>query len=1655
MNKTSTLSYPFLLSLCLLFFARAIISEQLYAQCSTQTPVYEVNLTGQPGGVWTSPIVNRRGSCCDSPSNQNCVQFNVTLDRLSAGLQFSIISGPVPSGSMSYQLGCGTRVPVGDSICVTGPGPHQLTICMPGNAENTFRIRSIAAFVPVSDVTVVGGCSATLTAPVAFVPSSIRWNDITGGGQYNKYLSCLTGCATTIVTPDADAPAFVDYSICGNSTSSGCANRAFCDTVRVYFKPPVQVTINPKPAIICPGSSGVDLSGTAIGGDGGYRYSWTNAAGTVLATTQNYRATAIGKYYLAVRSGEGTGCRTFRDSVTVVQNLAVNAGSDQVICSQNTAQLNATVTGATGGIWSGGTGTFAPSNTALNAIYTPSAAEVAAGRARLILTSTGNGSCAAVTDDITITIRTIQVAITAPAVVCNGGTTSISTTVTGGATPYRYLWSTGETTSAVHNKPAGVYSVRVTDNLGCIITSSVTIGAANGPTDLTLLTEDAKCTGAGKITVTAVTGGTEPYTYSRNGTTFQASAVFDGLAAGDYTITVMDANGCRTAKTTRVAMQEGPNPITASTQPASCANNDGFIEVAPVTGGRTPYLYSLDGVNYQVSRTFNAVASGAYTVRVRDINGCVVSTAVTVAKLEPTAVAFSAKQTTCGADDGEINVTSVTGGVEPYTYSINGVTFQSTGNFSGLFSGEYTLIVKDANGCSFSVLAEVGDLAGPVGFTAVRSATTCGQANGQISISAVEGGTAPYTYSLDGITFQESATFANLVSGDHLVTVKDSRGCRYLSKETLENIPGPTFLTTTLTSSTCGGANGILAVATVVGGTGPYRYSLSGTTFQDSATFTGLRAGEYAVTVQDANGCSYTRSAILEDIAGPSGFTIAVRPSTCGVANGQLSVSTVDGGIAPYQYSKDGTNFQESATFTGLIAGAYTITVKDANGCTWSNTEQLTDIAGPSGLTAEVKASTCGDANGEVSISAVQGGTAPYSYSITGSVFQNHAVFAGLNAGTYTITVKDANNCITTRSVVVNNQAGATAAATTVTPSACTSHIGTISITGVSGGRAPYQYSLNGTTYQESTSFTGLAPVSYTLFVKDANACVSPFTVIVGTNGPTSAVTSVKNAACGQNDGEVTVSRVNGGSSPYTYSIDGTTFQSLATFRNLAAGVYTITIKDAQACLLTVAALVNNPGGPAGFTLTATDESCDRRNGEVRVSAITGGTSPYTYSINGTDFINTTTFTGLAAGTHYVTVKDASGCLLSKPVSVQNRPAPHDIRFSRFPAMCGNSNGKVFIHAVSGGTGPYSYSVDGITFTQSDTLPGIAAGSYQLTVRDANGCTYAEPLIIEGIEGPQGIRLETFIASCSQNDGRLSIIEVQGGVSPYLYSLDGDQYQVYPEFTNLSHGSYLLYVKDANGCVLTQDIAIQKAGTVVGSVRGITCFGAHDGSISLLTVGATDYTEYSINGGRSYQKEPVFVNLDGGFYNIWVRHSQGCFITIDSVRVNEPEQIKATVTQLTKAIGRESNGSAMVSGVSGGIKPYTYKINSGTFSADTVFASLATGTHVLTVRDERGCEEVFSFTIDGLVDIDIPNAFTPNGDGINDRWVLKNLAYYFPECKVTVFNRWGSPVYETVGYKQDWDGTHNGRKLPDGTYYFIILLNDAEAPVKGSVTLIR
>lgn len=323
--------------------------------------------------------------------------------------------------------------------------------------------------------------------------------------------------------------------------------------------------------------------------------------------------------------------------------------------------------------------------------------------------------------------------------------------------------------------------------------------------------------------------------------------------------------------------------------------------------------------------------------------------------------------------------------------------------------------------------------------------------------------------------------------------------------------------------------------------------------------------------------------------------------------------------------------------------------------------------------------------------------------------------------------------------------------------------------------------------------------------------------------------------------------------------------------------------------------------------------------------------------------------------------------------------------------------------------------------------------------------------------GPTGVELEIFDAVCGRSNGYFRVIGVTGGTAPYMYARNGTPFQAFNTFGSLVAGEYTITVRDANGCTYTEAVTIEDfpgPSDFTATATQATC-GNSNGQVTIsgVTGGATPY-RYSKDGGTTIQNSNVLTGFAAGTHSVMVIDRQGCTL-VKEVTVEEPAPIQVTVTPGAKAIGQDKSGTATVTAISGGTAPYAYQLNGGEFTAEPALNNLGAGTHTLVVKDSLGCTTEVTFIIEGVEGIDFPNGFTPNGDGINDHLAIKNLSTLFPNCSVKVYNRWGSLVFESRGYKNPWDGTHKGKMLPDGTYYSIIEFGAGTPAIKKSLTIMR
>jgi len=684
-------------ALVIFLFIQSTFSFSQY--CDSITPSFTVDLSASPNLSWVSPLIVRDGNCCGTTNPDKCLEFIITLNAAAIAINFNIASGAIPPGALFYQIDCGPAIPVGSPICLTGPGPHHLTFCKPGNNSNTFSITSYSEPVIGPDITLNSGCTGFIHADYYNEPS-MSWTSIFPGpvGAYNSTLDCTAGCDTVNVTAPANPPAYVDYLVCG-SDIGGCIIDPVCDTIRVTFISPVTVSVSPSAQHLCFGAPNTTVTATASGGSGPYNYSWDNGALT--------SSIVVGAGTYIVEVTDTSGCIVASDTAVITQDalpILANAGPDQSFCNQSIPVINlaGSIQTANGGIWSGGAGIFTPNDTTLNATYTPTPTEVSNGSVNLTLTTTGNNGCPEGVDAVQMNffnfaeildLSTINVS-------CNGfadGEAHIQTS--GTYSPCQFSWDGGALTSDTFflNIAAGIHTVQVYNTLGCDTILNFTITQPT-PLNGSVNELDNLCSGEFNGEADAsVNGGTAPYSFSWNTIPVQNDHLATGLAASGYTCTITDFNGCILNLNANITE---PAPLTldlSGVAPNCFGASNGAIS-SDITGGVGPYIY--DWSNGPTSSNIYNLASGWYILEVTDINNCQIVDSMFLDQPTQVTGTITPNSIICPNTSIDLNV-SASGGTGNYTYlwDPNNQTNDTITEFP-ISNSVYSCEITDNNGCS-------------------------------------------------------------------------------------------------------------------------------------------------------------------------------------------------------------------------------------------------------------------------------------------------------------------------------------------------------------------------------------------------------------------------------------------------------------------------------------------------------------------------------------------------------------------------------------------------------------------------------------------------------------------------------------------------------------------------------------------------------------------------------------------------------------------------------------------------------------------------------------------------------------------------------------------------------------------------------------------
>jgi SprB repeat len=1105
--------------------------------------------------------------------------------------------------------------------------------------------------------------------------------------------------------------------------------------------------------------------------------------------------------------------------------------------------------------------------------------------------------------------------------------------------------------------PNITYTIVATINLSCSGSQASTTFVIPGPAIATSIINTTCGNSTGIITASgSVT--TAPYAYSIDGTNFQASGIFNGLAAGVYTVTVQDANGCKSTATVTILNTNGP-VLTYTSTNANCGNNNGTI-TANATGGTAPYTYSINGTTYQSSNFFTGLVGGTYTLTVKDANGCTNAVVVTITSSPAPQLTAIPATATCGSNNGNITAFG-SSGTAPLQYSINGNIYQAGNVFTNLTPGVYAVTVKDANGCMATVSVTIPNSAAPT-VSAISTAAACNNVNGTITASG-NGGIAPLQYSINGITFQAGNIFTGLAAGAYTVTVKDATGCTNVVNVTIANANAP-VLTAVSTASACTVNNGSVT-ATASAGTPAYQYSINGITYQASNIFNGLAPGNYIVYVRDGGGCIATFAINVPATAGPA-ITATVTATACGANTGTITANG-SGGTAPLQYSIDGITYQAGNVFNGLATGIYTVYVKDATGCIKTTVVTITNTSGLT-LNGSSISSACSGNTGTITATAT-GGIAPLQYSIDGTTYQPVNIFTGVPPGVYTLYVRDANNCIVTKQVTVTASSGPSLTVTTLFQATCGGNNGVVKANGA-GGTPPLTYSLDGGAFQPAQFFISLNVGVHTITVRDANNCtaIQTFTITnVGAGTPPTDVTFVVRNALPCTGGNGRIKNLkgepSGGGLKYIFSLDGGPFTTANQFTNVPPGVHTVTAQNESFCNITKLVTIGS-GTPATATATSTASACGANTGTITITGV-GANTPYHASIdNGATWVtffppgaNSFTFNGLAPGTYNIQIADDADYTVGDPglcISIISVVVPSTggplVTATQVNPACTAASGSITATGAAG-VPPYNYSINGGAYTANNVFNNLTPGVYAISVQDGTGCTNGITVTLTGQAVPT-VTATLLPASCNLNNGTITATG-SGGVAPLEYSLNGTVFQASNIFTNLSPGTYTLYVKDVNNCYSSTNIIINNIvlPKVTAFTIAATCNNTDGSIIATGTFGTAPYL-FSIDG-IVYQSSGTFQNLAAGFYTVYIKDDRGCITTtgINVANITAPfiNNIATTAASCSNAAG------TITVTATGGVAPLQFSIDGISFQAANIFTALLPGTYTVTVKDVNGC----------------------------------------------------------------------------------------------------
>lgn len=1310
------------------------------------------------------------------------------------------------------------------------------------------------------------------------------------------------------LTPTAGMGEDYDFALYGpNADCSGLGD-------------PIRCSFAGSGCFFCPETGlgmGTDDFSEGAGGDGFVAEVVTQPGESYILLVDNWLSSSQG-FFL-----DWTGTAVLSCECTASATIT----GDLEVCPGETTELTATGTDLVDFQWeaTGGGSITGPANTATITAGTPGTYTV---------TVTDNDDCTGTASVVVTEAPGPVIDSSVQPATCGQSNGSIDLMISGGASPYSFEWSNGETTEDITDLATGDFTVTVTSADGCTSTATFQVPEDNPPLNITGIIEDnTSClTGNGSILTTVFPGGSYTYEWS-NGV---ATADLFDLGAGTYVVTVTSTGTCTGTASFTILNDPDEPEVTGDEVSSVCDLANGEIDVT-VTGGVPPYVFEWSGG--ETTEDLLNISAGSYALTVTGDNGCTDVINIVVGNDNPPidVSAVIDPNTSCNDQNGAITITldpptSPSG--ESYTFSwSNGSTNQ---DLMDLAAGTYTLTVSGGGSCTEEVSFTVPDEPDIPELEATITPENCGQANGAIQTN-INGGVLPFSYLWsDG---SSGPDINNLPAGNYTITVTGDNGCT--AEETFTVPDEPITFTVNATidpNTTCtGSGNGSISVTVVPGGS----YTFTWSNGETGTLITDLDPGNYSLTVSAGGTCEEVLSFTVPDEPDLPVIDADIVPAMCGEPVGSVTIIPT-GGASPFTYLW--SNGETTQTIQDLLPGSYTVTVTGANACETIETITVPNEVVDFVIIQDITPNTsCLAGNGSIGLTITPGSGITFEWS-NGEATED---ISGLSAGVYTLTVSAGGTCEEVFDFNVPDDITVPVINLTTTAATCGRENGSIDLT-MNAGEAPFDFSWS------NGEFTGdlqdVFPGIYTVTVMDNLGCTATATAQVNNNTIPLDISgfAVPNSSCDAPNGEINISVEPAGEDYDFLWSNGETFEDLT---DLEPGTYTVTATLGDICDEIATFTVGDETSAPEVTADVTAAVCGEDNGAIDLT-VTGSEPPYTFLwSNGETFED---ITDLFPGSYFVTVTGSNDCSTVIPVNVPNNSSNFSISGMVLPlTSCDQDNGAIDVTVDP----PGSYSFEWSNEATTEDLDNLTPGDYTVTVIQAGSCTASATFTVTDETASPSYAASIGNDLCSLSMGSIELTELMGEPPFEIIWSNGVNTALND---GLLAGNYSVTVTDNNGCSATSSHVIVSNSmdiSVTGTSLPNTSCANPNGSIDIAISPVDTYSFLWSNG----QMTEDLTNVASGNYSVTV--SLGSCFTIATFNVGaDASAVSLGGLASDVSCNGGTDGSIQLD-LSGGVPPYMLTWSPDITGSPEDPLDLSAGEYAVTVTDQAGCSTTSSFTV--------------------------------------------------------------------------------------------